>query len=105
MKVAAYSSSLASIYVLLAVDTAVCAFAHGVYANNAQRGTELILLATQFVLRVLLLIFTANLVASTASSSTGVVDALLSFKGCFLAHVVALMACLTLRIYRGLLRR
>jgi hypothetical protein len=105
MKVAAYSSSVAFVYGLLVLDTAVCAFGNGANPSGTHQSTELGALATQFVIRVLLLVFTSNLVAWTAPSHGWVIDALLSYKGSFVVHIVALLACLVLRVYRIMLRR
>jgi hypothetical protein len=103
MKVDAYSSSLAFIYGLLVLDTAVCAFGHGANPSGTQQSTELGALTTQFVIRVLLLVFTINLVAWAAPSHGWVIDALLSYKGSFFVHIVALLACIVLRVYRIML--
>lgn len=104
MKVGAYSSSIASIYVLLVLDSAVCAFGHGAYPSGTQQSTELGALGAQFTIRILLLIFTANLVASAAPAHGWVIDAILSYKGSFIIQILALLSSIVIRVYRIMLR-
>lgn len=103
MKVDAYASSILSVYALCVLDCAICAFGHGAYPPRTTHQTELALLITQFLTRVLLLALTANLVAWAASSYGSIMDALMSYKGAFVMHIFALISCLVLRVYRIML--
>eukprot|EP00320_Phaeocystis_rex_P014650 CAMPEP_0119060558 /NCGR_PEP_ID=MMETSP1178-20130426/4495_1 /TAXON_ID=33656 /ORGANISM="unid sp, Strain CCMP2000" /LENGTH=185 /DNA_ID=CAMNT_0007041671 /DNA_START=48 /DNA_END=605 /DNA_ORIENTATION=- len=101
-----YTNRISYIYFLLAVDTVITSVADTMEVVQTQAETIMVLMG-QLTTRILLLLVAVTLLGSTPALRAGVLGQLdslmLAFRSFFAVQLMAVLACLFLRVYRVML--